>query len=146
MTKPRVSGYAIAQRKTTAALRDLVVSAKHEEDALQIAVITLLESARKPGVIYWHTPNGGKRNVREAVRFKRMGVLAGVSDLIISLPSGKMVFLELKSRRGRLSDEQKAFMEGMDSHGHMTWVARTLDEATRLLTDAGAIKAAKVTA
>lgn len=146
MTKPRVSGYAIAQRKTTAALRDLVSSNGKEEYQLQCDVVKLLRCLALPGVVFFHVENERKRTYRQAASFKAMGGMAGVSDLIISLPNGKMAFLELKSRRGRLSDEQKAFLEGMDSHGHMTWVARTLDEATRFLADAGAIKAVKVTA
>ena len=142
----RVSGYDVMKRKTTAALNDLVASSRHEEEQLQVAVITLLEASRSPGVVYWHTPNGGKRGIREAVRFKRMGVLAGVSDIIISLPGGRMAYLELKSRRGRVSEEQKAFLAGMEANGHRTGMAHTLGEAACFLSDVGAIRGAKVAA
>jgi hypothetical protein len=144
--KPRCSGYAIAQKRTTAALRELVAGAHNEEERLQEAVIDLLMAAHVPGVVWWHTPNGGKRSKREAVKFKRMGVLAGVPDLIISLPGARMAFLELKSRRGRLSEDQEAFLAGQEANGHYTGTARTLDEAARFLSDVGAIRAAKVAA
>jgi hypothetical protein len=146
MTAPRVSGYAIAQRQTTAALKELVAGAHNEEEKLQEAVIDLLEATRIPGVVYWHTPNGGRRSKREAVKFKRMGVLAGVSDLIISIPGARMAFLELKSRRGRLSEEQEAFIAGQEANGFTCGMAKTLDEAVKFLTDVGAIRAAKVNA
>ena len=35
-----------------------------------------------------HVPNGGRRDIREAAKFKRMGVKAGVPDLVLLYPSG----------------------------------------------------------
>lgn len=35
-----------------------------------------------------HIPNGGARNAREAAKLKRMGVLAGVSDLHLPVARG----------------------------------------------------------
>jgi hypothetical protein len=35
-----------------------------------------------PGVISWHTPNGGKRDRVEAIRFKMIGVEAGIPDYL----------------------------------------------------------------
>lgn len=36
--------------------------------------------AQLPGVVAWHTPNGGTRDVREAVRIKESGGEAGLHD------------------------------------------------------------------
>ena len=131
----RISGYDIAKRNTSAALREFVQADAAAETKLQIAVIELLEAAKVPGVVYWHTPNGGRRSKREAATFKAMGVRAGVVDLIISQPGGVMRYLELKSPRGTVSAEQRAFMTAMEQNGHRTGVARSLDEAAALLTE-----------
>ncbi|QPG06538.1 VRR-NUC domain-containing protein [Salinimonas marina] len=47
----------------------------------------------------FHIPNGGKRGKLEAVRFKRMGVKAGVSDLFLPVPlhSFSGLWVELKA-------------------------------------------------
>lgn len=49
-----------------------------------------------PKYIIHHSANGGKRNVREAVKFKKMGLLAGFPDIIIIIPDC-IFFVELKA-------------------------------------------------
>jgi hypothetical protein len=46
-----------------------------------------------PGLVAWHTPNGGKRNAVEAARFKAMGVRSSVSDLV-AVHDGRIFALE----------------------------------------------------
>lgn len=41
-----------------------------------------VEPAALPGVVSWHTPNGGKRDRVEAIRFKMIGVRAGIPDYL----------------------------------------------------------------
>jgi hypothetical protein len=60
--------------------------------------------ARKPGIVSWHTPNGGARDGAEAKRFKEMGVLAGVPDYLILW--GALFCIEFKKPGGRLSGSQ----------------------------------------
>lgn len=74
--------------------------------------------ALAPGVEYWHTPNGGDRDLREAKRLKQSGVKAGVHDLFFlrltdfgALGRWGLLFgLELKEPggKGRLSPAQRA--------------------------------------
>lgn len=59
-----------------------------------------------PGVVYWHTPNGGGRSVVEGVRFKQAGVKAGIHDLLFLW--GGIYGLELKKPGGTLSPAQIA--------------------------------------
>lgn len=54
----------------------------NKEDALQIAVANYIR-LQYPNVLFFHVPNGGKRNVIEASKFKRMGVLSGVPDILM---------------------------------------------------------------
>lgn len=53
----------------------------------------------------FHVPNGGNRNAREGKRFKQMGVVPGVADLIL-LVGKKAYLLEAKKEGGRQSQKQ----------------------------------------
>lgn len=65
--------------------------AKRSEDTEQINVVSWAgwNMNRYPELKWlFHVPNGGSRNRVEAVKFKQMGVKAGVSDLQLPYPKG----------------------------------------------------------
>jgi hypothetical protein len=65
--------------------------------------------ALAPRVVYFHVPNGGDRDLREAKRLKQSGVKAGVPDILF-LAHQRFYCLELKEPggNGRLSPAQLA--------------------------------------
>jgi hypothetical protein len=65
--------------------------------------------ALAPRVVYFHVPNGGDRDLREAKRLKQSGVKAGITDLVF-LAYQRFYCLELKEPggKGRLSPAQLA--------------------------------------
>jgi hypothetical protein len=63
-----------------------------------------VEPAGLPGVVSWHTPNGGKRDRVEAIRFKMIGVEAGIPDYFFLW--GGLYGLEFKDDDGSLSRAQ----------------------------------------
>lgn len=79
----------------------------------------------------FHIPNGGYRHIREAVKLKRMGVKAGVSDLFLAYPSGNKhgLFMEIKTEKGRLTQEQMVWLERIRSVGFDTHVTRNVEDA-----------------
>jgi Holliday junction resolvase len=56
----------------------------------------------------------------------------GSSD-ILGIWQGKMLCIEVKSRRGTLRPEQKEFLETMNRLGAITLVARSLDDVCSAL-------------
>lgn len=90
---------------------------RHEEANFQICAVRMLRMA---GHFVFAVPNGGSRNLREAVNLKAQGVLAGVSDLILLLPNRKVYFIELKNPngKGRQSPAQREFEENVRAMGH----------------------------
>lgn len=56
---------------------------------------------------HFHVPNEGKRSVNYHVKMKKMGLKSGCPDLIIEYPKGKILYIELKTKKGRLNDNQK---------------------------------------
>lgn len=104
----------------------------HVEDDLQTNLVTHLQIRGVRGLVFWHTPNGGRRNKREAGRLKAMGVRPGVSDLIL-FHEGRLYALELKAPGGRPSDAQIQFMNDIEDAGAIVEMCTGLDAALRTL-------------
>lgn len=79
---------------------------RRPEQDLQKQVAKYLDLVLPDGCMWWHTPNGGKRNQREAEQFKAMGTKAGIPDIFI-LHRGKLYAIELKAGNNSLSEPQK---------------------------------------
>lgn len=94
-----------------------------------------------PGLVYWHTVNssklGGARTKSgvplAAIRAKRMGLRAGVSDLVFLRPDGILFTLELKSEGGRPTEEQYQFMDDINAAGGYAAWTDSLDRALEIL-------------
>ena len=89
---------------------------KKSEDTEQETVIQWARycSGKWPELaLLHHIPNGGSRNKKEAVKLKRMGVLAGVSDLHLPVARAGYIglYIEMKYENGHLLDSQKEFMK-----------------------------------
>lgn len=113
---------------------------RHEEDNMQMACVRWF-GLQFPGIakLLHHSPNGGRRNAREAARFKAMGTRAGFPDLILLLPSadGRFRFLaiELKTKAGRQSEHQKDYERLITEHGGKYVVVRSVEEFIRVVTE-----------
>lgn len=86
-----------------------------------------LKNMNDRGLIF-SIPNGGTRNIREAMTFKATGLLKGASDLIVIFPNGKLCFIELKIAKGIQSAEQKDFEERVSKAGYEYHLIRSLEE------------------
>jgi len=114
------------------------------EESLQRAVVQALKLRRQSGVFFYHVPNGEVRSKVTGSRLKAMGVLAGVADLTISMPGGRVRYLELKAPRGRQTDAQREF-ERMCIESQTPYeIARSFDEAMAILVRWGAIKPMRI--
>lgn len=109
------------------------------EFALQRYVIDLLRLTARRNVVWFAVPNGEYRSPRTGARLKAMGVVPGVADVVLVIPPGQAHFLELKAAKGRQSAEQREFEEWAASSGAPYAIARSPEEARRLLADWGAI-------
>ncbi len=65
-------------------------------------------------------------------RNKKIGLMPGVSDLVLVLP-GKTVFIELKTVKGKMSEEQKVFMSRITKLDHSGYICRSLDDFIEVL-------------
>lgn len=109
------------------------------ETALQKTVVALLRWSARRGVIWNSVPNEGKRTPAEAERLKAIGMLPGAADLHICI-DGRCHWLELKSEKGRQTEEQKAFELRCEMAGAPYALARSFEEARAILISWGAFR------
>lgn len=104
---------------------------KHIEDQLQISCIRYFDYAYpRISHLLHHSPNGGKRNLREASRFKAMGVRAGFPDLILLIANKEYNYLaiELKAPKGVQTEKQKEYQRLIESNGGKYSICRKVDD------------------
>ncbi len=110
------------------------------EADLQRAVVSALRVALPKGAIIHHCANevteAGPRGAKRQAILVGMGVHAGFADLIV-LCNGRVLFLELKSLKGKLSDAQEAFRDAVIAQGFGWALVRSLDNALGALADHG---------
>jgi hypothetical protein len=103
------------------------------ERAVHLGVAQYLNLRR---AVWFHTPNGGSRNVVEAARMKALGVKPGIPDVIVIAPC--LCALELKrERRSSTTDSQLAWLEAFAAAGFKVAVAKGIDDAIGKLREWG---------
>lgn len=110
-----------------------------EDSDIHEPVVAALRAYAAPGVVWWHTPNGGKRGRKAAAAMWRLGARAGVPDLVLVV-HGTAYGLEFKTPRGRVSADQRAFFDEAVDAGVTIEVARSITEALSVLNSWGAVR------
>ena len=85
-------------------------------------------------------PLGEYRDPVTASRLQRLGGVAGWPDLIFAGPGRRMFFLELKRRRGRLSEAQEAMRDHLLACGFEYFCTDSVDVAIEALKEAGILR------
>lgn len=110
------------------------------EADLQRSVVTALRFALPKDAIIHHCPNeiteAGPRGAKRQAILVGMGVHPGFADLMV-LCAGRVLFLEMKSLKGRLSPAQEAFRDSVIAQGFGWALVRSLEDALGALADHG---------
>ena len=98
-----------------------------EHDLMKKIQLTLSEMGYAP-----FRTNVGKVKMADG-RFFDTGLPKGFSDIFCVQPgTGRAVFIEVKKPGGRVSDEQRRFIEVMKGYGAIAGVCYSVDEAVKL--------------
>lgn len=111
---------------------------RHIEDSLQKSCVSWFSlQHREYAKLLHHSPNGGKRNATEAAKFKAMGVRAGFPDLILCIARHGYhgLFIELKTDKGRQTENQKYYQCVLEEQGYRYIVVRSLEEFINVIND-----------
>lgn len=99
---------------------------RHLESAIQQSCVVWFRSTY-PTYVIFSVPNGGSRNSLEAANLKKEGALSGASDLVIVIERA-VLFVEMKSEKGRQQESQKEFQRKVERLGHQYCVCHSLKE------------------
>jgi len=83
-----------------------------KESDIQIEVVDWFKSKQSEYRFrIFSVPNEGQRKVWFLNKLVRMGLKSGVPDLILEFPEGRMVYLEIKAEKGKLSETQQNWLK-----------------------------------
>lgn len=109
----------------------MILIPRHAPDIPEITLQKLVHARLNllPGVRVWRASSGAARRGAQLMHFGTPGQ-ADLSGLML-LPSGvgQRLEVELKTRRGRQTDDQRLWQLEIERYGGVYILARTLDEA-----------------
>ncbi len=87
--------------------------------------------------LLYHVPNGGSRNKIEAANLKKQGVKKGVPDLCLPVPRGSYhgLYIELKAKKNKPTQEQENWLAALDAQGYKTAVCWGWETASQVITE-----------
>lgn len=103
---------------------------RNPEAQLQRAVASYLSLVLPDKVMWSAIGHGGGGKIRGA-QLKGMGLRRGLADFYIAwytINGQQTLWIELKSKDGRQSDEQKQFQTCVENIGHSYIICRSIDE------------------
>lgn len=99
------------------------------EAELQKSIVEYLNK-NYPQVLVFSVPN--EATYRRRNYFHKLGMLSGVSDLILVFLNG-VIFIECKAPRGRQSIEQNNFQKRVEALGFKYFIVKDLEELKDIL-------------
>ena len=91
-------------------------------------VYAVMRELGKHGAVF--RTNAGQFYTKSGQRVS--GLPKGFADVMVVLPSGRVAFVEVKTDSGKLSPEQKGFLEKMRGLGALAGVARSVQDALEI--------------
>jgi len=104
---------------------------EHDE---QVALIRWFRM-QFPKLLMFSIPNAARRSVGLANYMRAEGLTAGVSDLFLMKPNKHFhgLFIEMKQAKGKVTDQQKYFIEQAISQGYAAYVCFGFDDAQSVI-------------
>lgn len=102
------------------------------ESGIQRAVVQYFKSV-VPNCVVMAIPNGSQRTASGRPANAVPGFLPGAPDLVVALSHGRTLWIEVKSPKGRTSDNQILVHGLLNAAGHSCIVVRSVDDVRHAL-------------
>jgi hypothetical protein len=108
------------------------------ENELQLSVAKYLRvmekvlSSQGINICWHHSPNEGKNKLHYYAKQKRLGVRKGWPDIEI-IYRGRFIGIELKTKKGRVSEAQKKCHDDIILAGGVVTICRSLNEVIEFM-------------
>lgn len=105
----------------------------------ELAIQTLFRSRARiqcPAVRIVANLNGGKRGQKAMNQVRREGAAWGFPD-VTCMAEGRTAYIEFKTSKGKLSNNQADWLDWLSANGFPATVARDPDDALRFLRENG---------
>lgn len=102
-----------------------------QQKIIQFCAVLGLRAVGYPAGIFLKDRASASRII---ARMKREGLTVGFPDLAI-FGRGAPIFMEVKKKRGKLSEEQKAWIEYLRSQGLKAFVCYSFEEAQKIISE-----------
>lgn len=106
------------------------------EQSLHTSIMDYLKRVLPPSVMPVTLNNNPRSKMAGAIG-KRMGMVKGLPDIGLFRSIGRVAFIEVKTKKGRLSPEQRAFQSWCREWGVPHCVARSVEDARDFIEDLG---------
>lgn len=101
------------------------------ESKIQAEIVQFLQSK---GLFFFSIPNeAAGKNYKIMPILKSMGLRSGVADLVVMLQGGNPLFLEVKSPKGKQSENQIFFEKKCIELGYKYRIARSINDVEKML-------------
>ena len=110
---------------------------EHQEQSMLIAWARMTESTWPELALLHAIPNGGWRHKATAGKLKAEGLKPGVPDLCLPVARhGKNgLYLEMKSKKGRVQKSQKWWLDALNDQGYLAVVCKGFASAVDVITE-----------
>lgn len=94
-------------------------------------------SYQHPKLLWWHTPNEGRRTPFERYRADLLGIKRGISDILImeAYNGYNGLVIELKAGRNKCTAEQFDFLAQMAKRKYLTAVVYKFEDFQKIVND-----------
>ena len=110
----------------------------------QCALADTLDRWLAPGWMYTHLPFGEHRTEMTGARLKRMGTKRGWPDFVFVGQGRELIFLELKNRINKLTNEQVMVAQHLKECGFTFLLANSYESAVTQLKTYGVLQSIHV--
>ena len=109
---------------------------KRPENDIQRSIVKYIEAV-VPSALVMAIPNASRRTKSGRPMNAAPGLLPGAPDLVVVIPKGKVIWIEVKAPKGTVSSNQKMVHGRLRSLGHMCFVVRSIEDVQRVFDSIG---------